>query len=125
MGESTITSGMLPEQTRVLNTLNMFTSGALGDPNEPGGRMRVLPLMCKTVLAIRKLNRKLIDQLAERSWTLFDKRHPATGDEILVRFDDPSGIHVELLEWTDEDEEFYDFAGRDESVAWMKLPGLE
>ena len=55
-------SGGVPEQMRVLNVLNMFENGDMGDPQANPRTMRVLPLMCKTVLDIRKLNRKLLDR---------------------------------------------------------------
>ena len=111
----------LPEQERILNVLGMYERGELHTEGKP---MRVLPLMCKTVLSIRKLNRLLLDKIKSRSWLAFSERHPEIGDEILLRFDDTSGIHVECVEWTEDDEEFFDFAG-DDGAAWMKLPPLE
>lgn len=57
-----VQSGGVPEQVRVLNVLNMFENGDMGDPKANPRTMRVLPLMCKTVLDIRRLNRKLLDR---------------------------------------------------------------
>ena len=111
----------LPEQERVLNVLGMFERGEMHTEGKP---MRVLPLMCKTVLSIRKLNRLLLDKIKNRSWLRFDVRHPEDGDEILVRFDDASGIHVELMEWTEDDEEFFHLVDDNEQVWWMKLPPI-
>lgn len=116
-------SGAAPEQERVLNVLQMYENGALCEPGTSPKSMRVLPLLCKTVLDIRNLNRKLIDKLDVRSWKGFDVIRPRIGDEILVRIEDASGVHVELMEWTEEDIEFFDTDSGD--VRWMKLPPID
>ena len=111
----------LDERIRILNVLGMYERGELSTEGMP---MRVLPLMCKTVLSIRKLNRLLLDKIKSRSWTPFSQQHPQIEDEILLRFDDTSGTHVECTKWSEDDEEFFNFAG-DDGAAWMKLPPIE
>ncbi len=53
------------EKNRILNILQMYTNGAL---TEKGHRIGIIPLLCKMVIAIRLLNRKSLDQIADRSW---------------------------------------------------------
>ena len=118
--EGTINLAPIDERTRVLNVLQMYENGSL---HNEGERIPVLALMCKTVLDIRRLNRKFVDKINERSWHGFDDSDPAIGDEILIRIDDASGIHVELMEWTDDDENYFDTDSV--GVLWMKLPGIE
>lgn len=62
----TVHSGAASEQFRVLNVLNMFENGDFGPTDMSPTKMRVLPLMCRTVLKIRELNRKLLDQFEEK-----------------------------------------------------------
>ena len=112
-------TGAASEQTRVLNFLQMYENGSLGDTDTPATTMRALPLMCKTVLDIRRLNSKLLTKLEARSWKRFSEVRPDVGDEILIRTEDPSGVHVELLEWLEEDIEFFDTDS--EGSLWMLL----
>ena len=108
------------EQFRILNFLQMFENGAMGDVTQPA-TMRALPLMCKAVVDIRKLNRKFINQLRDRSWKHMDENHlPKIGEEVLIRIEDSHGISVELIEFTENDEHLCD----GDDVQWMKLPEL-
>ena len=111
----------IDERARVLNVLQMYENGAL--KGSDSSRPPVLALMCKTVLDIRRLNRNILDRLKERSWHGFDEKHPTIGTEILLRIDDASGIHVELMEWTEEDEQYEDDFS--EVGLWMLLPEIE
>ncbi len=80
-------TGAATEQVRVLNFLQMFENGAMGDVTQ-ATTMRALPLMCKTVLDIRKLNRKLINQLEALKWRSFKEgSYPDQNEEILMQLD--------------------------------------
>ena len=54
------------EKNRILNILQMYTNGALTAEGQQ--RIGIIPLLCKMVIAIRQLNRKSLDQIADRNW---------------------------------------------------------
>jgi hypothetical protein len=106
------------ERVRILNALGMYEGGGMSQQVGPDGRMRLLPLLCKTILSIRKLNRKLIERLEERSWKSFDEQRPAVGDEILVqpieRVVNETARIISII--VREDDEFVGV------TRWMKVP---
>ena len=68
------------EKNRILNILQMYTNGAL---TAEGQRIGIIPLLCKMVIAIRALNRKSLDQVADRSW------HKLNAETSLPRINKP------------------------------------
>lgn len=103
------------ERVRVLNALQMFENGGMGDAVGTDGRMRLLPLMCKTVIEIRKLNKKLLEQLKERSWKPFTET-PVVGDRLLVLLLDGEVVTITVRETDD----FTEYAH-----LWMKVPSVD
>lgn len=80
------------EKVRVLNLLQMYENGALTIKNQ---RLSAIALMCKTVLDIRKYNRKLICALDSRKWRTFDNGEflPTIGKSILLRDEHGKDVH--------------------------------
>ena len=106
------------ERVRVLNLLQMYENGAL---NNPGERLSALALMCKTVVDIRKLNRKL---LARFGW-----KQIRAEDEWVLPVDE-----WVFVRWNDGHEEWYTYEARDrddtpemweDATHWMAVPPLE
>ena len=102
------------EQTRVLNLLQMYENGALSTPGE---RLRALPLMCKTVGDIRKLNRKLLNQLREWDWRPFEENSfPKEDEEVLMQL---SCDRIILTHFNAEDIDTFEQEG---VIRWMRFP---
>ena len=114
----TVHSGVATEQVRVLNFLQMFENGAMGDTTQ-GTTMRALPLMCKAVLDIRKLNRKLLNQLKERNWRPFEEEYyPDEDEEVLMALSCRRAI---LTHFKLEDVETFEQEGVE---SWLRIPKL-
>lgn len=121
--EGTIAVPDVPDQVRVRNIVNMFLAGDYGDPNAK--QMRVFPLMCKAYHLLEQDANALLNELRNRSWMSLAEAWPKLEDEVLLRFDDASGTHVEHTIWTEEEDDFFQDEEPDrELVYWMKLPPL-
>ena len=102
------------EQVRVLNLLQMYENGAL---STKGQRLGVAALLCKTVINIRKLNRKFINQLRERDWRPFvEGSYPNEDEDIVARLHDG---HTIITHFRDEDIEEMGIEGVEH---WLRLP---
>ena len=121
-GNTAIAAGGVPERNRVENVINMFKAGELGDPNSPN--LRVFPLVCKAFVALESDAKVLLEELRQRSWVALAETHPKVGDEILTRFEDEAGLHVEFMEWTEEDGEFFSNEAESNDIYWMRLPPI-
>ncbi len=109
-------TGAATEQIRVLNFLQMYKNGALGDTTH-SPTMRALPLMCKTVLDARKLNRSFINQLRERNWRPFTEgNYPEEGEEIVARLHDG---HIVITLFGQDDIEDMQNEGIEN---WLRIP---
>lgn len=108
-------NSVTPEQQKVIELLNRYAVDEIRNDD--------LKLMCDTVMSVRTLNRKLLDRLNARSWKPFTENKPSIGDDVLIRYEDPTGLHIEFMEWTEEDEEFFEDEGG--TVHWMRVPRLD
>ena len=106
------------ERVRVLNLLQMYESGSLMPVK--GQPLRVAPLLCKTIINIRKMNRSFISQLQERDWRPFTEgNYPEEGEEILARLHDE---HIVITLFGKDDIEDMQNEGIEN---WLRIPKFE